>query len=265
MLAAGGLRWLPAFALLASLLVQAQTSPTPTPLPPEAAGEDSDPTRPVVWSLRQEFYDARGSGWNDLLIFRSDRAFLSDHPRVAGQRGLLTRFEVPLAVAHQAGVTKAGLGDIYAQVLLVPYLTKQRAFVAGTGLILPTATDRLLGTGKWQVAPVVAPVWFFPGRGFFFIKLQDYFSVAGDDSRRDLHYLTTTPLLVWRIPNRPYWVQLDGEIKTDFNQHSQTAYKAGFLVGRMVRHRGFWIKPEVYWGPTREADFAVKIGFFSVR
>ncbi len=131
--------------------------------------------------------------------------------------------------------------------------------------MLPTATDRLLGTGKLQVAPVVAPVWFFPRRGFFFIKLQDYFSVAGDDARRDLHYLTTTPLLVWRIANKPYWVQFDGEIKTDFNDHSQTAYKAGFLVGRMVKRRGFWIKPEVYWGPTRDADFAVKIGFFSVR
>lgn len=264
MAVAGRWPWLTAFALLASLLVHAQTSPTPTPLPPDVAGEDSDPTRPVVWSLRQEFYDARGSGWSDLLIFRSDRAFLSDRPGV-GRRGLLTRFEVPLAVAHQAGVTKAGLGDIYGQVLLVPYLENKRAFVAGAGLVLPTATDRLLGTGKLQVAPVVAPVWFFPRRGFFFIKLQDYFSVAGDDARRDLHYLTTTPLLVWRIANKPYWVQLDGEIKTDFNHHSQTAYKAGFLVGRMVKRRGFWIKPEVYWGPTREADFAVKLGFFSVR
>jgi hypothetical protein len=266
-LAARGLRWLAAFALLASLLVQAQTSPTPTPLPPDAGeieGGDSDPTRPVVWSLREEFY-GRDDTWNNVFIFRSDRAFFAERARFPGKRGVLTRFDVPLVVAHQGAVTKAGLGDLYAQVFLVPYLTPKHAFVVGSGLTLPTATSPRLGAGKLQLAPALAPVWFFPKRGFFFLKLQDYISVAGDDDRRDLHYLTATPLMVWRLKNKPYWVQLDGETKTDFNNHNQTDYKAGFLVGRMVKRRGFWIKPEVYWGPARDADFAIKIGFFSVR
>ena len=262
--AAGRWRWLAAFALLASLLAQAQTSPTPTPLPPDVAGEDSDPTRPIVWSLREEFY-GRGDSWNNVLIFRSDRAFLAGRSRLAGKRGILTRFDLPLAVAHQGVMTKAGLGDLYAQIFLVPYLTPKRAFVVGSGFTLPTATDRLLGTGKFQLAPALGPVWFFPKRGFFFLKLQDYISVAGDDTRRDVHYLSATPLLVWRLKNKPYWMQLDGETKTDFQNHDRTAFKAGFLLGRMVKRRGFWIKPEVYWGPTREADFAIKIGFFSVR
>jgi hypothetical protein len=217
-----------------------------------------------VWSLREEYYNLRGDSWTNILIFRSDRAFFKKRPRLGGKTGWLTRFDLPVAVDHRADETRAGLGDLYLQVLYLPYLTRKFGFAAGTGLSLPTATDERLGTGKLTVAPVVAPIWFFPGRGFGFIKMQDNISVAGDRDRPDLHYFTTTPLLVWRV-KRKWWVQFDTEARTNFQASGHTGYRSGFLIGRVLKGRmGVWVKPEVGWGRYREIDFAIKTSVFRV-
>ena len=71
------------------------------------------------------------------------------------------RTDVPITTTHVGSETKTGLGDIYGQVLLIPYVNRRFAFVTGTGLVLPTATYRTLGLGKWQLAPLAVPVWFF--------------------------------------------------------------------------------------------------------
>lgn len=250
------------FSVIAA--AQAGSSPTVAP-PPPAEGDDSDPTRPVAWSLREEYYNLRGQAWNNAFLFRSDRAFLNNHPRLAGKRGILTRFDLPFVVAGRPDGTSAGLGDLYAQALLVPYLTKQFAFAAGSGISLPTATDRLLGTGKLTIAPAAVPVWFIPQRGFFLVKVQDYISVAGAGDRPDLHYMTITPLLVWRLKGKPYWIQLDAETQTDWKADGHTGYKAGFLFGRMTKKRmGTWIKVEAGMGPYRAASLVIKTSIFKV-
>lgn len=259
--------WLVWFGFLASPAgLKAQTpSPTTTPAPQISAGEDSDPTRPVVWSVREEYYDLKGDDWRHVLILRSDHAFFQNRPRLGGRRGWLTRFDLPLVLTSRQSETRGGLGDLYAQVIYVPYLDRKFALAAGTGFVFPTATDSRLGRGKWTVAPVVAPVWFLERRGFLLVKLQDYISVAGDEGRPDVHYFTTTPLLVWRLKRR-WWIQLDTETRTDFKASGHTDFKSGFLIGRMIRGKlGVWIKPEVHWGRYRQGDFVVKTSLFQVR
>ena len=98
-----------------AVMALAQT-PTVAP-PPPSEGADSDPTRPVVWSLREEYYNLRGEAWNNALIFRVDRAIWKEKPLIPGNRGILTRFDIPFVAAGRADGTSAGLGDIYAQAL----------------------------------------------------------------------------------------------------------------------------------------------------
>jgi hypothetical protein len=250
---------------LFSVIAAAQSGPSDSTQAPQA-GDDSDPTRPVVWSLREEYYNLRGEPWNNAFLFRVDRAFLSNRPDVVGKRGILTRMDIPVIVAGRPDGTTAGLGDIYAQALLVPYLTRQFAVAGGSGIFFPTATDRRLGNGKFTIAPVALPIWFIPERGFAFLKVQDYISVAGDSSRPDLHYMTATPLVLWRFKGTPYWMHLEGEMQTNWKAPGHTAYKAGLLFGRMNRGRlGAWIKVEIGMGPDRIADFAIKTSLFRVR
>ncbi len=238
---------------------------SPTVAPPPPAGDDSDPTRPVVWSLREEFYNLPGQPWNNAFVLRVDRAVLKERPRPLGRHGILTRVDVPFVVAKRADGTSAGLGDIYAQALLLPYFKGKNVLAAGSGVFLPTATHRRLGTGKLTIAPAVAPVRFIPKRGFFLVKVQDYFSVAGSGSRPDLHYMTITPLLVWRLKGKPYWVQLDAESQTNWKADAHTGYKAGFLFGRMTNRRGMWAKVEVGMGPYRVQTLSIKTSIFKVR
>lgn len=245
-----------------SVIAAAQSSPTAAPVP---AGDDSDPTRPVVWSLRQEYYNLQGESWNNGFVLRLDRAIFKERPRPLGKNGIITRLDIPFVIGHRATGTTAGLGDIYGQMVLLPYSKGRFVFAAGSGAFLPTATDKKLGTGKLTIAPLAAPVWFIPKRGFFLIKAQDYFSVAGAGGRPDLHYMTVTPLLVWRLKGKPYWVQLDAETQTNWKADAHTGYKTGFLFGRITKKKGVWIKVEVGVGPYRTQSVAIKTSLFKVR
>jgi hypothetical protein len=251
--------------LFLCVIAAAQAGPSPTIAPPPPAGDDSDPTRPVAWSLREEYYNLPGQAWSNAFLFRVDRAFLKERPEPLWKRGLLTRVDIPLVIAHRTDGTSAGLGDIYAQALLLPYSKGRLVFAAGSGVSLPTATHRRLGTGKLTIAPVVAPVWFIPKRGFFLVKVQDFFSVAGAGGRPDLHYMTVTPLLIWRLKDKPYWVQLDAETQSNWKADGHTGYKTGFQFGRMTKGVGTWIKVEIGMGPYRVQSLAIKTSIFKVR
>jgi len=247
-------------------IVVGQEEPVPTASPsPSVAGADSNPATIVAWSLREEYSNLPGQDWTNVFLFRSDRVLLRERPKPIGRYGVITRLDLPFVITHRADRTRAGLGDIYAQAFLIPYRNQKFLFVAGSGISIPTATNRQLGTGKLTIAPAVVPVWLIPKRGLFFVKMQDFFSVAGAGSRPDLHYMQITPLLVWRLKNKPYWIQLDAESQTNWNNDGHTGYKAGFLLGRMQKKRAVWIKVEVGIGQYRVQTLAIKTSIFKVR
>jgi hypothetical protein len=253
--------------VLLTLIATAQEGTSPIIVPqPHDAGDDSDPTRPVFWSLREEYYNLPGQIWNNAFVLRLDHAYLNKNPPFFSKRGILTRFDIPAVVACRPDKTSAGLGDFYGQAVLVPFFMNQLALAGGTGISVPTATDSRLGTGKLTISPLFAPVWFIPKRGFIFVKVQDYISVAGNKERSDLHYMTITPLMIWRFKGSRYWIQLDGESFTNWKANAHTGYRAGFLFGRMNKGRiGTWLRAEVGIGPYRVEDYAIKASIFKVR
>ena len=245
--------------VLQALSACAQTNPAPQQPPEEELQNEDDPTKAVFFSVRNEFFNLQDGAWINAVIFRTDRAFLKKHRRLGGKVGVLTRFEIPQVTSHIGGATHAGLGDLYAQLLYVPWLTPGFAVAMGSGLVFPTATDERLGGGKWRAAPLVAPVWFFPRRGFFLVKFQQHVSFAGDADRPDSNFLLTTPTLLYRF-HRKWWIHADTEMKTDWERGNHASFRSSFGIGRMFASRyGVLIKPEVPWGPHREGDWALKL------
>lgn len=221
---------------------------------------DSDPTRPVLYSLRPEFYKPAEGVWRMQFVARYDAAVVRKRRWFSGHRGMLLRFELPIASVGTPDVTKSGLGDAYGQLLLVPYLSGRFAFVAGSGLIMPTASDTLLGSGKWTLAPAVLPVWFIRGVGLAFVKFQNFTSIAGDADRPDSNFLLITPTFIQRV-GRTSWYLVDTETKTDWQRDGRTGVKSGFQYGWILPNRiGIWIKPEVWWGPNRDGQWNIKTG-----
>jgi hypothetical protein len=219
---------------------------------PPASGEvqtDSDPTRPVFVSVRPEFYNFDRQH-RQLLIGRYDTAF---------RRAVILRVEVPAVRTDSGQQDTMGLGDAYAQFLLVPYASGRFAFVAGSGVVVPTATDARLGGGKWVLAPVTAPLWRFP-RGLAYLKIQNFTSVAGDDDRPTINYLLVTPTFI-RAVGQAWWVLADTETKTNWREDGQTGVKTGLQIGRRVATGvGVWVKPEVWWGSHRDGTWNLKVG-----
>ena len=251
--------------LLTAVPMCGQTNPPPKPAEEEFENE-SNPTQTVFLSVRNQYFNRSDGNWTNALVIRSDRIFMRKHKRLGGKAGILTRFDLPVAVAEVGGTTHAGLGDLYAQALYLPWLTPHTAVALGSGITIPTATHRTLGGGKWVVAPLLAPVWFFPERkGFFFVKLHQFVSFAGPSDRRDFNYLLSTPTLVYRFRPR-WWVGMDTEVKTDWEQDNHVSFRSGLEIGHVVTPRlALAVKLEVPWGAHREAapsvpgDWALKL------
>jgi hypothetical protein len=237
---------------LAVILLLAMCTRTATGRQTTPASEvetDSDPTRPVFVSVRPEFHNVEGQQ-RQVLIGRYDTSLW---------RVVILRFEVPIVRTDTGQRTAAGLGDAYGQFLLVPYHSGRFAVVAGSGLILPTATDAALGGGKWVLAPLVAPLWRF-SRGLFYLKVQHFTPAGGDDDRRRVNQLLVTPTLI-RAVGSAWWVLADTETKTSWQEDGRTGVNSGLQIGRRIAPGvGLWAKSEVWWGSNRDGTWNFKLG-----
>jgi len=101
------------------------------------------PDRAVFFSVREEYRNLINGASNNRRVLRMDAVVLKGE-RVGGRTGYLLRTDVQIITTHLGSETHTGLGDIYAQVLYIPYLSRKFAFVTGTGIVLPTATHKLL-------------------------------------------------------------------------------------------------------------------------
>lgn len=155
-------------------------------------GQDTDPTKPVAFSLRDEFAGMKDNTSLNAFNLRVDRLVLYELGVSGPARGVLTRLDIPVVTFSNPSSTETGLGDIYVEALVAPRIHGNFAVAAGTGLTMPSASSASLGRGKWIASPAIAPVWFFPREGFAYIKFQDWFSFAGQSNRPVVHYLTVT-------------------------------------------------------------------------
>lgn len=234
-----------------------QSGSQPQPQQPEA-GEEDNPTKAVFLSIRNEYRNLKNGAWNNRVILRKDVAVLRGS-RVA-RRGFLLRADLPITTTHVGSETQTGLGDLYGQALYIPYLGRKFAFVAGSGFVLPTATHKTLGFGKWQVAPLAVPVWFLPrAKGFFLVKVQDFISIAGVGDRPDIHTLGVNPALIF-VPARRWWVPVEIESRTNWKNDNKTDYRVAFGVGRVIAPRfGLEVRGEIPFGGTRSGDWTIKV------
>ena len=246
-------------AVRTSLAQAPPPAPPQEPVPDVEAARETDPTKSVFLSLRSEYFNLRAGDWRWAQILRSDRVWLRQKGWLGHEVGLITRLDLPIVARGAAGDTHIGLGDLYVQGLWVPWTKRNSALAIGSGLGLPTATQQAAGQGKWQVAPLFAPIWYFPNRrGLVLVKVQEYVSFAGNQNRPDVNYLLVTPTLLHTL-NPRWWILVDTEAKTDWERDNRRSFKSGIQVGRVVSTRfAVYLKQEIPWGEFREGDFNLK-------
>jgi hypothetical protein len=231
----------------------------------EAVGQDTDPTKPVAFSLRDEFAVLRDQTYLNVFIFQVDRLVLEGLAPPGPARGVLARIDLPVVTLSNPSTTETGLGDTYLQALVAPRIAGPFVMAAGSGLQVPTATSSSFGTGKWILSPAIVPIWLLPRQGYAYVKIQDWFSFAGQSNRSTVHYFIVTGLFLRRFA-RQWWTLLDAESRTDWLDDGKTWYKFGAQIGWMPTHRvGVWLKGEIPFGPYRPSDWIVKGSVFITR
>jgi hypothetical protein len=140
----------------------------------------------IVWNVPSMPLD---QGKIDSTIDRAERQYSSG----PGQTVLPPAGSLPAPIDLFGGRT-TGFGDMYYVGLFAPkepIKTKIGGnFLWGAGFDLgfPTATDDLLGTGKWSAGPAALGVYMGP-KWKIGSLLQQYWSYAGDDDRDDLNLM----------------------------------------------------------------------------
>jgi len=120
---------------------------------------------------------------------------------------LVTRTIVP--VISQPALSTAqdrtnGLGDIQFSAFFSPKAATASGWIWGAGVIaqLDTATDDVLGAGKWGLGPTAVALkmdgpWVYGG------LINNVWSIAGDDDRPDINNMLIQPFVNYNFPDKP--------------------------------------------------------------
>jgi hypothetical protein len=133
------------------------------------------------------------------------RSFLNIQPVIPitlnAQWNLISRTILPLVaqddIAGQSG-SQSGIGDVLQSLFFSPKEPTSGGLIWGAGpvLLLPTASDDLLGGGKWGLGPT-AVVLTQRGQWTIGALGNHIWSVGGDSSRADISSTFLQPFLTY--------------------------------------------------------------------
>lgn len=124
-------------------------------------------------------------------------------------QGLGANVELPIASYVNVGTASAfGIGDLFARIRYVKPLSRDIIALASAEVAVPTATNDLLGTGKWQLNPGVGLVKIWSPKTFTALVYKHSFSIAGDSARASIN-ANSMRLVQTFVLNRGFYVTAD--------------------------------------------------------
>jgi hypothetical protein len=133
---------------------------------------------------------------------------------------------------------KAGLGDLFALDLQL-FPTKKNVFGVGAAATFPTASDDLLGAGKFSLGPVA--LWLYKGvpKTLLGILAYNQTSVAGDDDRNGVSVLSVQPIVVKHF-KWGYIGWTDVMATVDWRHDNRFMIPAGMRFGKVFKGKTPW-------------------------
>jgi Putative MetA-pathway of phenol degradation len=165
---------------------------------------------PNLFQMTDSYRTAPGSTrevTTETLDLRYDHAFnLQSGWMLATRSDLPLLAKNPISDLNPAGEYVRGIGDADIQAALIHDINQRWAFGFGMRLVAPTG-DELLGSGKWQLMPIVGARLALPEitSGSYFEPLLRYdVSVAGDPTKKNISNLQFAPMLNIGLPDKWY-------------------------------------------------------------
>src|SRR6187551_1432106 len=207
-----------------------------------AARYGTDPTAIVGrMQLTSQYLDLTPHANATLTTARVDLPFRGDY---------LLRMDMPFlrtTDGQSPGMgSQRGLSDLAVTAGWRAYNTPEYALLVGAVSSFPTATEPVLGFGKYTVGPAVATARFLPRLDSFLIGLLSYqTSVGGDPSRKDVSILNITAQVnsFW---GQRWWTIVQSVWQVDFERSGKSSMVMEFEGGRnLIGRFGAYIRPGV--------------------
>lgn len=136
----------------------------------------------------------------------------------------------------------------------------------GPVFVFPTATDDVLGSGKWQMGP--AAVGVISARKWQLgLIVQNPISFAGDSGRPDVNRLIWQPIFVYWLP-RQWYLGLQGTAKTiNWENDAAATIPLSARIGKITffgpRAINVFVEPEytVVHDETPVPEWSIQLGF----
>jgi hypothetical protein len=240
--------------------------PQPLPRPPvkrQTASSQADLARaaqnPIASLISVPFQNNTNFGVGRLRSHQQHPQRAAGHSRPLSENlTLVNRTIIPISYQPELapGLDSAfGLGDINYTGFFVPTTTGNFTWGVGPSILLPTATDTVLGTGKWSVGPAAVGL-VTQGPIVAGALVSQLWSFAGDSNRDDVNlftlqpffnynfdggwYLSTSPIITanWAGQGEQWTVPLGGGGGRVFNIGSQPVNASLAAYWNAVKARG---------------------------
>lgn len=231
-----------ALSLCAPALAQTSAEPSVAQPPEvESVTKRLDPTDfKTKFETRLEYQSIEGGGSRTFLVPRYEYAF---------SKQIAARIDVPYLWSDpdQPGVpNQQGLSDIVLRVNYRALRGPGYAVVIAPELVLNTASEPRLGTGKTLFSPVVfASIELPQVKSVLFPFVQQTWSIAGDPDRNDINFTLLRAGVATRWPNR-YYTFVEPSLYIDWERGGNTGFTLELEVGRLLNNNlSVWARPGV--------------------
>ena len=151
---------------------------------------------------------------------------------------LITRTILPVISQPDIAETDGssfGLGDINASLFLSPAKPGKVIWGVGLAVSLPTATNRVLGTGKWAIGPSAVALTM-SGAWVIGVLANNVWSITGDSERNNVSLFLLQYFINYNLPNG-WYLTSSPIITANWKADSEDRWTVpfGIGVGRIFR------------------------------
>jgi hypothetical protein len=176
------------------------------------------------------------------------------------------RLKVPLVYTDVLGDDEFGVGDISLRYNWLPYVDKKQGVLLSAELIADSASEDVLGRGKWTIGPAVTYAMFLSPTMIFAPAYQHNVSFAGDEDRNNINESVIDLYMVFTAQDKKSWFIIDPTIVIDWENERNTPVTLEAEYGRNIGTLfggalNVYIRPGIGIGQDRPYEWNIEFGF----
>lgn len=178
---------------------------------------------------------------------------------------MAVRFTVPVDATDVTGDDLVGISDMSAKFTWVAHVDQRQAFILSSELFAPTASEDVMGTGKWVLAPGITWANFVSPNVIVAPAYVHNFSFVGENDRADVNRGDFDLYVVYKPKGERWWITSDLTVSYDFETDKIPAsWELAFGRNLAVLESGAavngYIRPGIGLGEDRPHDYNIEVG-----